>query len=114
MPEVKVFLSLLLYFGIVTLPSRRMAWENDSMFSIPWVASKMPVKRFEAIPNSWHWTDAYSLGEVERRACNRNNAFWTVQGYCDALCKNFDEHYTCPQSFDIDEQRIPSEPGKVL
>jgi hypothetical protein len=45
MPEFKVFLALLLYFGIVTLPSRRMAWENDSMFSIPWVASKMPVKR---------------------------------------------------------------------
>jgi hypothetical protein len=105
--EFNVFLALLLYFGIVSLPSKRMAWENDSMFRIPWITSKMPVRRFEAILNNWHWTDASSLSEAERRARNKDNSYWTVQGYCDALCKTFDEHYVCPQCFDVDEQCIP-------
>jgi hypothetical protein len=105
--EFKVFLALILYFGIVNLPSRRMAWGNGSIYRLPWAAALMPVRRFEAILNNWHWTDASSLSDEERRARNRANCYWTVQGFCDLLCKSFEEHYTCPQCFDVDEQCIP-------
>jgi hypothetical protein len=43
--EFNVFLALLLFFGVVSLPSRRMAWGNDSIFRIPWVVSVMTVNR---------------------------------------------------------------------
>jgi hypothetical protein len=101
--EFNVFLALLLYVGIVSLPSERMAWGNDSMFRTPWIVSKMPVRRFEKILNSWHWTDASSLSEAERRSRNKNYSYWTVQDYGDALCKTFVVHYVCP----VDEQCIP-------
>jgi hypothetical protein len=105
--EFKVFLALVLYFGVVTLPSRRMAWGNGSMYRIPWVVSMMTLRRFEAILNAWHWIDATSLSDAERRRRNKANPYWTVQGFVDALGKTFEEHYTCPQCFDIDEQCIP-------
>jgi hypothetical protein len=105
--EFKVFLALVLYFGVVNLPSRRMAWSIGSIYRIPWVASTMAVKRFEAILNAWHWTDATSLSDAERRRRNKADPYWTVQGFIDALGKTFEEHYTCPQCFDIDEQCIP-------
>jgi hypothetical protein len=106
-PEFKVFIALVLYFGIVSLPSRRMAWGMLPMYRIPWVASLMTLNRFEAILTAWHWTDATSLTDAERRSRNKGNPYWTVQGLIDGLGKTFLDHNTCPQCFDIDEQCIP-------
>jgi hypothetical protein len=105
--EFKVFLALVLYFGVVSLPSRRMAWSTTSIFNMPWPASVMTCKRFESIMNNWHWIDTSHMGNEERRAKNKENSFWTVQGYCDMLAQSFAAHYICPQCFDIDEQCIP-------
>jgi hypothetical protein len=103
-PEFKVFVSMLLYFGVVDLPSRRMAWRSNSIFRMPWAATVMTCKRFEAILNNWHWMDSSHIAEAERKEKNKANPFWSVQGYVDATAQNFRDHYICPQCFDIDEQ----------
>jgi hypothetical protein len=106
-PEFKVFVAMLLYFGVVNLPSRRMAWKPNSIFRMPWAATVMTCKRFEAIMHSWHWMDSSHIAEAERKEKNKANPFWSVQGYLDAIAQNFREYYICPQCFDIDEQCIP-------
>jgi hypothetical protein len=35
---------------------------------------------------------------------NKASPYWTVQGFVDVLGETFEEHYSCPQCFDIDEQ----------
>ena len=109
LPEFKVFIALVLFFGIVQLPSPRMAWSSDSMFRLSWVSSMMTYKRFESIMYHWHWLDTNGVCEEDRQVRNRVNSFWTVQGFCDALVESFAAHYICPRGFYIDEQNIPCE-----
>jgi hypothetical protein len=105
--EFKAFLALVLYYGVVSIPSRRMAWTTSSIFNMPWPSSVMTCDRFESIMNNWHWIDTSHMGNEERKVKNKQNSFWTVQGFCDALARSFSAYYICPQCFDIDEQCIP-------
>jgi hypothetical protein len=104
--EFQTFLGLLLYFGVLQLPQRRMAW-SKSMFYVPYPSAVMSGKRFDQILNNWHWVDTSPFTAAQKNVNNREDPFWTVTTFLSQLSMNFESHYLCPQQFDIDEQTIP-------
>jgi hypothetical protein len=66
MVEIQAFLGLILYFGVLQLPQRRMAW-SKSMFYVPYPSAVMAGKRFDQILNNWHWVTFHSCTEERQK-----------------------------------------------
>lgn len=102
--ELLKLLALLLFFGIVKYPAKRMAWSQSNFFN-SFVARGMSRNRFQQILSAWHLVNTSVYNETER---NLENPFWSVQTFLDVLSKKYKEFYNQPpQNICIDEQSIP-------
>jgi hypothetical protein len=103
--EFYAFIGIILYMGIVKLPSRAMHWQNG-IFNQSYVATVMTRNRFDAIMSCWHWVNTAKFTEAERTTKNRQDGFWSVGGLLTILRGLFKQFYRLSQPCDIDEQTI--------
>jgi hypothetical protein len=105
LPEFYAFIGIILFMGVVKLPSRAMHWQNG-IFNQSYVTTVMPRNRFDSIIACWHWVNTAPFTDAERGAKNRQNSFWSIIGVVDILRTLFKKYYRLFQSCDIDEQTI--------
>lgn len=103
--ELKKFFGLSLYMGILQLPERKKYWERG-IFRCSFVDSVMSRDRYQAIASSLHWEDTSGLSAAERTEKNRQDGFWTVEGFLQLLVANFQRYYQCGQFLSVDEMCI--------
>lgn len=72
------FLSLVLYMGIVPLKTLKDFWRGSKLFSLPFPASVMPSRRFQAISRVLHMNDPATEAANDQKK--------GTSGY-DKLCK---------------------------
>lgn len=101
--EFLTFLAIILHLGVVKYPRRGMPWMKTGKYSSPWIRSMMYEHRFEQLLRAWHWTDTSELSQKEREDRNKDNCFWSVQGFLDTLSDNFLEWYNPYWKCNIDE-----------
>ncbi|KAL3184704.1 hypothetical protein MRX96_005810 [Rhipicephalus microplus] len=97
--EIKVFLGILMYMGVLKFPRCRMHWQAGT--KIPAIADTMAVSDFFKFRSVLHITDQNAL-----RQKPRVNKFWQVRPLLDAIrdqCLKLEvlEHTS------IDEQMVP-------
>ncbi|XP_055335736.1 uncharacterized protein LOC129586498 [Paramacrobiotus metropolitanus] len=68
MRDLFLFIGILLYSGIVQLPTTRHFWMRSALFSFPAVSSKMSCKRFEKIKRYLHLADNDNLDPEDKMA----------------------------------------------
>jgi hypothetical protein len=104
--EFKRFLAVIIFLGVNKVPRMKMAWTKGSPFFNGFISNIMKWHRFRAILSCWHWQNNYGMSETERRAKNKANGFWSVDGYCNLLSERFTSYYWGDQCICIDEQCI--------
>ena len=99
--ELKTLLAIVLFLGVIKLPSREMAW--DVKYGQHFIIQLMTKTRFEGILSCLHWANAHGVAQSERSQRNKANSFWSVQGFLDQLGESCRDHYNPPQRTDVDE-----------
>lgn len=97
--EIKHFIGLLAYMGLVRMPTLRHYWSRKPMFHNDFVAKVMPRNRFETLLQLWHFSN--------NDACPPNDRLFKVQPLLDLIVQKFQGIYTPLQDFCIDESLIP-------
>ena len=107
--EFKAFLAIILELGVITYPSRKVAFE-DSDHGNQFIRKLMTRKRFDAIMRCWRFEDYSAEGQrtaQERKLLRRNQPFWgasVLVGMINTTCSRM---FNPGQLLDIDEQCIP-------
>ncbi|XP_043493623.1 piggyBac transposable element-derived protein 4-like [Polistes fuscatus] len=97
--ELKRLFGLLIWMGIVNLPSLRLYWSQDPLFSHTFPRSVMSRDRFEILMRMLHFAD--------NEAAVANNRLSKIQFVIDELNTNFQKYYDPPEVLCIDESLIP-------
>lgn len=93
--EIKCILGVLILSGYVSVPRRRMYWENLADTHHDLVANALRRNRFEAIFTHIHFADNNDL--------NKDNKFAKVRPLFDSLGKNFLKHAPLQEFYSVDE-----------
>lgn len=101
--EMKVYLALVIYMGVVKVPSRSHVFDPSSIYGQPWVFEQMSHARFDAISRCLHSDEPWSIPQQEREARNKQDPFWQIDAFCEQLCSNFMRYWVLGQCNDIDE-----------
>ena len=64
-----------------------MYWETG-IFGDDFVKSVMPRNRFDSISFSLHWLDAADVTADERKAKNKADGYWAIDGFVETLALN--------------------------
>lgn len=104
--DFETFLAITIYFGLVKIPVRRLAWSQKSKFYLPWVANLMSRSRFEQILTSLHIVETHTLTENQRKAKNKENPYWTWQPFLDHLSTMYQRFWRICEVMSIDEMCI--------
>ena len=94
--EMLAFLALVVFSGVVKYAERGMPWDSDPKYGNEWVKSTMNKVRFDSILTRWSYVDATMISNLERATKNKDNCFWTVQGFLDsfaACCRRYYKPY---------------------
>ena len=83
--EMLAFLALVVFSGVVKYAERGMPWDSDPKYGNEWVKSTMSKVRFDSILTRWSYVDTTMISNAERAAKNKDNCFWTVQGFLDSF-----------------------------
>jgi hypothetical protein len=103
--EILKFFGLIMFMGIVDIPQRRMYWGNTK-YTQSFVKKTMSGPRFEEILKYMHWIDTSGMSEAQKAANNKENSFWSVEGFLDKLAQNCQSNYNLGFEIDIDEMCI--------
>ena len=98
-PEMRVFLAILLISGYVKLSRRPMYWENSKDVHNEGVSSAMSRKRFCEIMRNLHLADNSRLDKKDKFAKVR-----PLIDYINCQCQ---KHFIPEQTISIDESMIP-------
>jgi hypothetical protein len=104
--DLRIFMAVTIYFGLVKIPVRRLAWSKSSKFFLPWVANLISRDRFEQILTSLHIERTHDLSEAQRKEKNRANPYWTWQPFLDHLSEVFQKYWRIFEFMSIDEMCI--------
>ena len=102
-PEMRLYLSLIFYMGVVHVPSREHVFDRAGLFGQEWVLSKMSKYRFSAIYRCLHSDAPWDLTERERERKNQEDPFWQTDKFCEQMSDNFMHHWILGQCSDLDE-----------
>jgi len=97
--EIKRLFGLIIWMGMVNLPSLRLYWTQDPLFSQTFPRKVMSRHRFEILIRMLHFAD--------NRAADTSNRLSKIQFIIDELNKNFQKYYDPPEVLCIDESLIP-------
>jgi hypothetical protein len=101
--EMKLYLSIVMYMGVVQLPSRAYIFDRGGLFGQEWVFSKMSKYRFNAISRCLHSDAPFDLSQQDRERLNKDDPFWQIDKFCEELCSNFMRYWIMGQCADLDE-----------
>ena len=105
--DVMRLFAVMFFMGIVKIPDRRRYWEKEpSLFGQPFVQDCFGARRFDQILSCFHWVNTALFTEQEKKLKKKDDPFYQVAGFLEALDSNFRCYYTLGQYFDIDEISI--------
>lgn len=86
--KMPAFLALVVLFGVVKYCETAIPWGSVPKYGNEWIKSTMETGRFDSILTGWSYVDTTMISDAERANKDRDNCFWTVQGFLDsfALC----------------------------
>ena len=102
--EMKKFLGMLGYMGLVKMPNIRHYWRSKPLYK-NWVSTVMSRNRFELLLKLWHFTN--------NEECPEGDRLYKVEPFVDMIVQNFQNIYTPGEVFCVDESLIPFR-GKLL
>jgi len=103
--ELKRFFGAILYMGIVQRPELKKYWEK-SYYGDSFMKKLFGRDRFLAILYNLHWFDASEMSDEERQRRNREDGFWVLEDFYEALRLNFMKYFECGRFLSIDEMTI--------
>ena len=103
--EIKRLFGLIIWMGMVKLPSLRLYWSKDKLFCQNFPRTVMSRDRFEILMTMLHFAD--------NEAVDASNRLAKIQFVIDELNKNFQKYYDPPEVFCIDESLIPFR-GRII
>ena len=101
--EMRLYLAIVCYMGVVRVPSRRHVFDPSSIYSQEWVFSKMSHTRFDAISRCLHSDSPWNFTPQQREEKNKRDPFWQTDAFCERLSENFSTYWTLGQCSDLDE-----------
>ena len=99
--ELEQFLGICMYMSLIRLPRTRYYW--SPLFQIPAVSDYMPMRRWEIIKNSLHFSDneqAIPKGQPGY------DALYKIRSLVDLLNIRYND-VEVPENCSVDEQMIP-------
>lgn len=103
--EVKRFFGLLLWMGLVRLPSLHLYWSHDPAYMQTFPRKIMSRNRFEILLRMIHFAD--------NTKSNGSNCLSKIQPLIDTLEINFKKYYNPTEDIFIDESLIPLR-GRII
>ncbi|KAJ8946657.1 hypothetical protein NQ314_008829 [Rhamnusium bicolor] len=97
-PELKVFIAILVLSGYNQLPFKRSYWENNSDMKNIMVCEAIRRDRFLQICHCIHFADNNNI--------DRNDKMYKLRPITDMLKKTFLEHFIPEQNLAYDESMI--------
>lgn len=97
--EMRQFIGLVGYMGIVKVPELNNYWSTSKLFSFQLPKNTMPRNRFEMLLRFWHFADN-DQAVPGNRTHKLDNVF-------DKLVQNFKSAYAAGQKVCIDETMVP-------
>jgi hypothetical protein len=101
--EMRLYLAIVCYMGVVRVPSRRHLFDPSSIYGQEWVFSKMSRARFDALSRCLHSDSPWDFSPQEREAKNKRDPFWQTDAFCERLSENFSRYWKLGQCSDLDE-----------
>ncbi|XP_015375256.1 PREDICTED: piggyBac transposable element-derived protein 4-like [Diuraphis noxia] len=97
--EIKKFIGLLLWMGLVQMPSIESYWSTKSRYINSIAGKTMPRNRFELILRFWHFSDNMKAPVDDR--------IYKVRGLIERLVKNYQSVMEPGEYMAIDESMVP-------
>lgn len=97
--EMKKFLGLIGYMGLVKMPTIRHYWSRKPLFRNDNISKVMSRNRFELLLQLWHFSDNQNCPEGDR--------LFKVQPLIDKLIMKFQQAYTPNSTICVDESLVP-------
>ncbi|XP_047345311.1 piggyBac transposable element-derived protein 4-like [Vespa velutina] len=104
--EIKQLFGLIMWMGLVKLPTIQLYWTKDVLFAQSFPRTVMSRNRFEILLRMLHFADNEQIS-------NPNNLLYKLQTLIDTLNKNFKEYYNPSETVCIDESIIPFR-GRII
>ena len=103
-PEMKAFIGILIYLGILKLPRLELYWSNiDMHIATPGISQIMPLVRFQQIFRFFHLTNSENAVLHGQPGHDR---LFKVRSLLDLVVPKFGEEYTLHQQVSVDEAMI--------
>lgn len=97
--EIKKFIGLLLWMGLVELPSIESYWSKKQMYSNNVAGNVMPKNRFELLLQFWHFADNEKAPEGDK--------IYKIQDLIKKLVQNFQNVMEPGELMAVNETMIP-------
>lgn len=104
--EIKRFFGLIMWMGLVKLPTIALYWSKDACFEQSFPRTVMSRNRFEMLLRMIHFTDNKQVNESA-------NQLSKVQVLIDTLNESFTEYFTPGQTLCVNESIIPFR-GRII
>jgi hypothetical protein len=99
--EMKAFIALVIYQGVIRKPDSRMFWSTSAIVETPFVPSVMSANRFYLLERCLHFTDT-SI-PLPPTASATAKVLWRIDPFFTPLIANFRTVYTPTQCIAVDE-----------
>lgn len=106
--EMKKFLGVIGYMGLVRLPAIRYYWTKSKKLYTSILPQVISNSRFELLLKFWHFSD--------NETCREGDRTYKIRPFLDALLKRFQKAYTPGEHICIEEimkQYIPQKTHKI-
>ena len=100
MNELKSFIALSLYMGVIWKPKLKMYWTTKPMLETPYVRRLMTEKRFSLLMKGLHFVNS---DLIVAGASKAEKSFSKIKPFFDALIHQFQSVYTPSANVAIDE-----------
>ncbi|XP_068619896.1 LOW QUALITY PROTEIN: piggyBac transposable element-derived protein 4-like [Battus philenor] len=97
--EIKQFLGLVLFMGVVKLPKLAYYWSKDKILGQTFPATIMSRNRFELLLQYPHFSDNLSA--------DRNDHIAIIRPLIDVLNATFQKYYSSKEGVCVDESQVP-------
>lgn len=98
--ELMVYLTIVLYQGIIQKSEEEMYWTTKPLLATPYILKMMTGRRFSLIDKCLHFCDNTSMPQTTSAA---EKSFLKIKPFYDALIQRFSTVYVPEQNIAIDE-----------
>jgi hypothetical protein len=97
--EMRNFLGLICYMGLIPYPTLRSYWSQDPLYKNNIVPSIMSRNRFEIILRMWHFAN--------NEDCPANDRLFKISTLVEKLIENYKKMLTPGETVCVDESLVP-------